>query len=124
MVLFGGANSGGSLLSDTWVFTGSAWQSMDTTSTPSAREWMIPLDFNPEENPVGTQIFYGGQAGQVLNDSWSWSDMTGCGPFPIFTPPPLLDGLLIWFFGSFFVLVSIFVIRPRHPRPARIPPGQ
>ena len=81
VLLFGGLNKGaGTLLSDTWLYDGSAniWQQVVTATAPSARQF-------PSLACEGNGVFYlfggwrvdaGGGLGQYLDDTWKFDMAT------------------------------------------------
>ena len=76
VVLFGGVQSDGTLLGDTWVWDGAMWTKMTPPVSPPARvAAMITYD-----EARGEVVLFGGAngGGQVvaLNDTWVWNGNT------------------------------------------------
>jgi len=70
VVLFGGENSKGTLLNDTWVWDGSSWTQKSPVHHPSAR--LAPA-MAYDENNQQTVLFGGSTSGGALvNDTWLW----------------------------------------------------
>jgi hypothetical protein len=69
VVLFGGRNSAGAQLGDTWAWDGSAWTPAATTG-PLARE-NLACAFDAARNEV--VLFGGNNGGTRLGDTWAWN---------------------------------------------------
>jgi hypothetical protein len=68
VVLFGGSR-GGSPLSDTWVYDGTAWTNPETTGAPPARSGAAMVF----DGLLGKVVMFGGQgASATLNDTWQY----------------------------------------------------
>jgi len=68
VVLFGGSR-GGSPLSDTWVYDGTAWTNPATTGAPPARSGAAMA----YDSLLGRVVMFGGQgASSALNDTWQY----------------------------------------------------
>lgn len=85
LILFGGANSTGSVLADTWSWCAGSWQSI-ASAGPSARAFP-----GMATDPVGgSAVLFGGESSlatpTLLNDTWSftlgggWSEVSAQGP--------------------------------------------
>jgi hypothetical protein len=77
-VLFGGqtnpvGTSGGKLLSDTWLWTGSTWTQAKPKTSPAARTAAMASD----EPGLAAALLYGGTGAKSdLSDLWLWSGST------------------------------------------------
>jgi hypothetical protein len=71
LILFGGRDSAGSYLGDTWTWIGSAWIQVPTTG-PAART-QASMAYDPATSQL---VLFGGGNGSALGDTWSW----GFGP--------------------------------------------
>jgi hypothetical protein len=90
-VLFGGADTTGTALAETWVYNGSSWTNVTPVATapnPSARLW-AGMAFDAA---TGTAILFGGCAQiactRYLGDTWSWNGSTWTNMLPLGTPSP------------------------------------
>lgn len=84
-VLFGGQDSSGNALGDTWEFQNGRWVSLSPATSPAAR-WAAGAAYDPAEGGV---ILFGGRntAGTYFNDTWlfnasGWTNLTPAGGAP------------------------------------------
>ncbi|MFZ0170349.1 MAG: kelch repeat-containing protein [Acidimicrobiales bacterium] len=84
LVLFGGQNSGGLDLGDTWTWNGSSWaESHPSTAPPTLGGASMGYD-----QATGQLVLFGGQdAGPLLNQTWTWSGATWSRSTPSKSPP-------------------------------------
>ncbi|HZY70240.1 MAG TPA: hypothetical protein VFF67_04595 [Thermoplasmata archaeon] len=71
-VLFGGQDTLGRALGDTWELSGGHWKSLSLAKSPSAR-WAAGLVYNPQAKDL---ILFGGRlsgAGPSVNDTWKFT---------------------------------------------------
>lgn len=69
IVMFGGKNSAGSGIQETWTFDGSNWTKLTLGTQPTAR-WGAQLVY---DNALGKMVLFGGKAGSTLKqDTWTW----------------------------------------------------
>jgi hypothetical protein len=75
LIAFGGMDSAGNSLGDTWAWDGSDWQQLNV-SGPSAR-WGASMAWDPA---LGAIVLFGGLDGictpSGLNDTWEWKNET------------------------------------------------
>ena len=72
LILFGGRDSGGTGLNDTWALSGSNWNPANPSVSPPAR-LAASMDFDPG---TGNLVLFGGldsSGTNRLNDTWIWS---------------------------------------------------
>jgi hypothetical protein len=74
MVLFGGEDSGGNALNDTWVYDGTTWTLLHPAASPTARLWHS-MAFDAAH---GTVVLFGGEplsspTPTYLGDTWLWN---------------------------------------------------
>jgi hypothetical protein len=85
VVLFGGANSAGSL-GDTWIWNGTAktWTQQFPAASPSPRQAAMAYDA-----VTRTVVLFGGvnAAGGQYTDTWTWDGTTWTQHFPATSPP-------------------------------------
>jgi len=68
VVLFGGVDSNGSALGDTWTWNGTNWTQASPQTKPPARfEHAMAYDTMHQQS-----VLFGGQTPQLLNDTWVW----------------------------------------------------
>jgi Galactose oxidase, central domain len=75
VVLFGGYDSSGVDLNDTWTFDGTTWTKMKTAVAPSARRF-VTMAFDKRSNKL---VMFGGfnpNTQQILRDTWVWDGAT------------------------------------------------
>ena len=103
VVEFGGANSGGPILGDTWLWNGSSWAKQQPLHSPPARfEAAASCGLHP--------LLYGGwgsYSGLVLSDTWMWIDGDWVQEYPSHKPSgrttmPIaaFDGSRQWIFDG------------------------
>ena len=69
VVLFGGKNSGGSAIQETWTWDGTTWTRLTPTTQPSAR-WGAQLVYDTALNKM---VLFGGTTGsKAQQDTWTW----------------------------------------------------
>jgi hypothetical protein len=69
-LLFGGRDSAGRALADTWTWTGGCWSQHDPVLAPEPRDHASAL-YDPDRHAV---LLYGGRGGgQFYSDTWSWN---------------------------------------------------
>ncbi|HTT26339.1 MAG TPA: kelch repeat-containing protein, partial [Thermoplasmata archaeon] len=73
VILFGGRNGSGTLLRDTWSFSGGQWTLLRTGPPPPARSNATLV---PDANGTGLILFGGNGSKGLLNDTW-WFNETG-----------------------------------------------
>jgi hypothetical protein len=85
-VLFGGTNSSGSDLNDTWTWNGTSWTQMSPSTSPSVRDSaMMAYDAS-----LGKIVLFGGiYNGTSLNDTWTWNGSKWTQLSPSTSPEPL-----------------------------------
>jgi len=71
VVLFGGEDSSGNTLNDTWVWDGTNWAQQAPATSPAAREDGM-MAYDPSSGGV---VLFGGftHPTQYLNDTWVWN---------------------------------------------------
>ena len=71
MVLFGGINTGGTLLNDTWTWNGTTWTQLTPSTSPPAR-YEQSMAWDPA---AGQLILFGGinNSNTAMSDTWSWT---------------------------------------------------
>ncbi|MCA8951451.1 MAG: hypothetical protein KDE27_18230, partial [Planctomycetes bacterium] len=72
LVLFGGTNSFGSPLGDTWTFDGTTWTPRTPAIAPPARHGMALAD----DFARARIVLFGGDDGSALDDTWEWDGST------------------------------------------------
>lgn len=73
VLMFGGSDSSGTSLSDTWTWKGGCWTQLSPAQSPSARDFAAAT-YDPLN---GVVLLYGGTgAGQTYRDTWSWNGST------------------------------------------------
>jgi hypothetical protein len=87
LVLFGGLDSTGQALGDTWVWNGHAWTEVQPLHHPPAR-YDAAIAYDPLHND---DVLFGGlnSSGQALGDTWvwngsDWAEQMGQSPSPRF----------------------------------------
>ena len=85
VVLFGGADTNGNFLGDTWVWNGTTWTQKAPAASPSPRDGAsIAYDA-----ALGEVILFGGFDGiNFDNDLWAWNGSSWTPLSPVNTPPP------------------------------------
>jgi hypothetical protein len=84
VVLFGGYDSGGVHLSDTWTWDGSTWTEQHPVTSPSARD-APGLAYDALRDEV---VLFGGRTDTaVLNDTWTWDGTNWTEQHPAKSPP-------------------------------------
>ena len=90
-VLFGGTDTSGTALAETWVYDGTTWTNVTAVPgepNPPARLW-AGMAF---DTATGTAILFGGCAqlacSQYLGDTWSWNGSGWTNMNPSGTPSP------------------------------------
>ena len=69
VVLFGGKNSAGSAIRETWTWDGTTWTKLTPTTQPSAR-WGAQLVY---DSALSKMVLFGGTTGtQAQSDTWTW----------------------------------------------------
>src|SRR6266480_713879 len=69
VVLFGGQNSAGAGIQETWTWDGTTWVRLTPATQPSAR-WGSKLVYDAA---IGKMVLFGGKAGsQAQQDTWTW----------------------------------------------------
>ncbi len=69
-VLFGGTNSSGSDLNDTWTWNGTDWVQQSPSTSPSVRDSAM-MAYDPA---IGKVVLFGGiYNGTSKNDTWTWN---------------------------------------------------
>lgn len=94
LILFGGFDSLGNLLNDTWNWDGTTWTQIFPSNSPSARAF-ASMAFDSATNQL---ILFGGvnSVGDSLSDTWYWNGTTWTQLFPL-TSPPARDQAVIAF---------------------------
>ena len=73
VVLFGGKNSAGSAIQETWTWDGTTWTKLTPSTQPSAR-WGAQLVY---DTSLGKMVLFGGNTGKkALSDTWTWDGTT------------------------------------------------
>jgi PKD repeat protein len=72
IVLFGGFNATGGIMSDTWEFDGATWIRMYPVRFPPARGWHA-MTFDSQR---GVVVLFGGYSGIGLSDTWEYDGIT------------------------------------------------
>ncbi len=105
-VLFGGQDSSGNALQDTWEFAQGTWTQLSPPQSPSAR-WGAAMVYDPAEKGL---VLFGGrdQTLTYFNDTWlfnatGWFDITPSGPSP---SPRNVDGRMVYDAADGYVLLS------------------
>ncbi len=85
MVLFGGADTDASLLSDTWTTNGTTWTEAAPSSSPSARSDEA-MAYDPS---LGRVVLFGGlgAGNTTLSDTWTYDGTTWSQLSPATSPP-------------------------------------
>ena len=89
VVLFGGINTSGGTVGDTWIFNGTDWTPASPTNSPSARNsYAMAYDA-----ALGEVILFGGldQNDDDNNDTWAWNGSSWT-PLSPSGAPPARDG--------------------------------
>jgi len=94
VVLFGGYDSIGADLNDTWTFDGTTWNKVKTAVAPSARRF-VTMAFDKRSNRL---VMFGGvNAQQVLRDTWVWDGATSTwAKVKMKTSPPAGSGAMLF----------------------------
>ncbi len=84
-VLFGGYNSAGTLLNDTWTWNGNTWTQMSPSTSPPVRSGASMA----YDATTGNVVLFGGYStgGTLLNDTWTWNGSTWTQVSPSTSPP-------------------------------------
>ena len=94
-VLFGGEKDrpGGTGLSGTWTWNGSAWAYHSLAIHPSARG-NVAMAYAA----TGTVVLFGGESsnGRVLGDTWAWDGSTWTKQHPATSPPARLNASMAY----------------------------
>jgi hypothetical protein len=90
VVLFGGADSGGTVLNDTWTWDGINWTQQFPSASPPARGSNPPgMAYDPGTRTV---VLFGGEPtySSDLNDTWTWDGIAKIWTqhFPAVSPSP------------------------------------
>jgi hypothetical protein len=87
VVLFGGDNGSGVILSDTWTWNGTTWTQQSPSTSPSARI----ASTMAYDAATGQVVLFGGDNGNfnsgILSDTWTWNGMTWTQQSPSASPP-------------------------------------
>jgi hypothetical protein len=88
VVLFGGGDTNGNALADTWTWNGVTWTQQFPPVSPPAREWDI--QGMAYDAAAGKVLLFGGlnDEGGVLGDTWEWDGIaqTWTQQFPVSSP--------------------------------------
>jgi len=86
-VLFGGTDSNGNALGDTWVWDGTNWTQDSPQISPTAR-WTHATAYDTMHQQT---VLFGGQsvATPILDDTWTWDGTNWTQATPIANPPAL-----------------------------------
>ena len=88
VVLFGGKNSSGTAIQETWTWDGTTWTKLTPATQPSAR-WGAKLVY---DTALGKMVLFGGKAGtKALNDTWTWNGTTWALVSPTTIPSTRLE---------------------------------
>ncbi len=91
LILFGGENSSGGKLGDTWSWNGSNWTQRFPPAFPTPPVPRSHAALSSKEFATGSRtLMFGGfgQNGTVLNDTYFWgANDTWINPFPLTEPP-------------------------------------
>ena len=83
VVLFGGLNSAGAAVGDTWVYNGKTWTQAATTGPAARSGAAITYD-----QTNGNIVLFGGQNGQTYyQDTWIWNGTAWTQKSPATVPP-------------------------------------
>jgi IPT/TIG domain-containing protein/galactose oxidase-like protein len=84
-VLFGGADSSGSVLQDTWEWDGASWTNVFTPSSPPPRQQFAMV----YDSARGRTVMFGGNNLFVdLGDTWEWDGSVWVQANPATSPSP------------------------------------
>ncbi len=85
LVLFGGSDTNGSLLSDTWTTNGTTWTEAAPSSSPPARSDQA-MAYDPALSEV---VLFGGlgAGSTTLSDTWAYNGTTWRALSPSTSPP-------------------------------------
>jgi hypothetical protein len=77
LVLFGGADAGAAIFSDTWTFDGTDWSQASAGSPPARSEASMAYD-----DATSQVVLFGGYGGGFLSDTWTFdgTDWTQASP--------------------------------------------
>lgn len=94
VIFFGGIDSQGNTLDDTWTWNGitMTWKQHNPASKPSRRRTMIAYDAVAKN-----VVLFGGDTGNgdvEYNDTWTWDGATWTEQSPSTSPPARVDGAI------------------------------
>lgn len=103
VLLFGGYQSGGTDLNDTWSYLHGTWTEITSTHSPSVRRYAA-MAYDPA---AGSVVLFGGSDPNAgMSDTWTFSNGEWTQIFPTTSPParasasmvydPAVDGLLLF----------------------------
>ncbi|HYK92659.1 MAG TPA: PKD domain-containing protein, partial [Thermoplasmata archaeon] len=106
VILFGGQDTNGNAIGDTWAYSGGAWTSLTPASSPSAR-WGAAMVYDPSEKGL---VLFGGrdQYFNYFNDTWlyssaGWTNITPTGASP---SPRNVNSKLVYDAGDGYDLLA------------------
>ncbi len=86
LVVFGGTDSSGALLGDTWIWDGTTWTQANPAASPPARSGAaIAYDADSQQ-----LVLFGGSgsaSGGLQGDTWTWNGTTWAQQLPPDSPP-------------------------------------
>lgn len=78
VLLFGGQGPKGTILDDTWLFSGDRWTNVTSYSAPPPPRYGAAMAFDPETEENGSVLFGGyNYISGYLNDTWVWQGDAG-----------------------------------------------
>ncbi len=94
VVLFGGQNSSGAAIQETWTWNGTNWTKLSPATQPSGR-WGARMAY---DTATGNVVLFGGQSGTstYLNDTWTWSGTTWAQLAPATSPSTRADAAMAY----------------------------
>jgi RHS repeat-associated protein len=88
VVLFGGKNSSGVAIQETWTWDGATWTKLTPATQPSAR-WGAQLVY---DTALSKMVLFGGRSGTTsLSDTWTWNGTTWASVSPGTIPAARLE---------------------------------
>jgi hypothetical protein len=111
LVVFGGSDSAGVRLGDTWEWDGTAWTNVTPAGTsPSARSFCA-LAYDSVNGKI---LLFGGNSGTHQNDTWHWDGTTWTQLAPLTVPATRQQHLMVERLDQLDIVMAVGQNTARH----------